>query len=100
MLDGLGVRLVAEALETLYQSVKDSSYRKRNCVVKSKETQKNWPRYMAKWATKGLITRRRKPENITSRITIEYDRIGISRQSNSETCIDFFSKGVNTIIKI
>lgn len=36
MLDGIGVKLVAEALETLDQAVKDSPDRKRNWVVKSK----------------------------------------------------------------
>ena len=37
MLDGIGVKLVAEALETLDQAVKDSRDRKRNWVVKSKD---------------------------------------------------------------
>lgn len=37
MLDGIGVKLVAEALETLDQAVKESGDRKRNWVVKSKD---------------------------------------------------------------
>ena len=41
MLDGIGARLVAEALETLDQAVKDSPDRKRNWVVKSKGDAKN-----------------------------------------------------------
>jgi hypothetical protein len=41
MLDGIGVKLVAEALEILDQAVKDSKDRKRNWVVKSKGDQKN-----------------------------------------------------------
>jgi len=40
MLDGIGTRLVAEALETLDQAVKDSPGRKRNWVVKSKRDAK------------------------------------------------------------
>ncbi|MBC7075916.1 MAG: hypothetical protein H5T98_07585 [Syntrophomonadaceae bacterium] len=38
MLDGVGTRLATEALETLDQAVKDSPDRKRNWVVKIKET--------------------------------------------------------------
>lgn len=41
MLDGVGTKLVAEALETVDQAVKDSMDRKRNWVVKSKADQKN-----------------------------------------------------------
>lgn len=40
MLDRIGVKLVAEALESLDKAVKDSSDRKRNWVVKSKADQK------------------------------------------------------------
>ena len=40
MLDSIGTKLVAEALETLDQAVKNSSDRKRNWVVKSKEDAK------------------------------------------------------------
>jgi hypothetical protein len=36
MLDGIGVKLVAEAMETLDQAVKESADRKRTWVVKSK----------------------------------------------------------------
>lgn len=46
-----------------------------------------------------LFVWKNEPENITSRISIEYEGIGISDESNWETCIDFLSKGVNTILK-
>lgn len=41
MLDGIGTKLVAEALETLDQAVKNSPDRKRNWVVQSKGDAKN-----------------------------------------------------------
>lgn len=41
MLDGIGTKLVAEALETVDQAVRDSQNRKRNWVVKNKADQKN-----------------------------------------------------------
>jgi len=41
MLDGIGTKLVAEALETLDQAVKESPDRKRKWVVKSKGDTKN-----------------------------------------------------------
>ena len=41
MLDGIGTKLVAEALETVDQAVRDSADRKLNWVVKSKADQKN-----------------------------------------------------------
>src|SRR5699024_4470753 len=47
----------------------------------------------------GLFVWKNEPENITSRISIEYEGIGISDESNWETCIDFLSKGVNIMFK-
>jgi hypothetical protein len=41
MLDGIGVKLVAEALETYDQAVRDSEGRKRNWLVKGKGDPKN-----------------------------------------------------------
>jgi len=63
MLDGIGVKLVAEAMETLDKAVRESADRKRTWVVKVKETSRIWPRYLAKSAIKGPITKIRKPEN-------------------------------------
>jgi len=39
------------------------------------------------------------PENLTSKIAIEYEGIGISNNANWMACIDLLADGVNTILK-
>ena len=46
-----------------------------------------------------LFVWKNEPENITSTISIEYAGIGISHESNWETCIEILSKGVNLLLK-
>ena len=46
-----------------------------------------------------LFTWSNSPENITSKISLDYDGLGISRAKDWQTCIDLFADGVNIMHK-